>query len=222
MEGSGRVILGLTNLKVGANDLSTVISGVIEGFQGSLVKGGRGRLSLSNANSYNSTIVRKGTLVVDNHAGSGTGTGPVTVRGGTLAGNGIIAGVVTVGTNSGIAILDPGKAKKIPGGRLTVGRTVTFNAGILQIGLDSARIAADQLVCKGLSITGSGIAMGDASSVILPSGTVFMLVKNTSSQPILGTFANLPDGGTFMMGSNTYLISYSGGDGNDLTLTVVP
>ena len=39
---------------------------------------------------------------------------------------------------------------------------------------------------------------------------------------ISGTFANLPDGSTFTVGRNTLQANYKGGDGNDLTLTVVP
>jgi len=32
----------------------------------------------------------------------------------------------------------------------------------------------------------------------------------------------LPDGSIVTIKGNTFLVSYSGGDGNDLTLTVVP
>ncbi len=42
------------------------------------------------------------------------------------------------------------------------------------------------------------------------------------SSPIVGTFMNLPDGGTITVGNNTFQADYEGGDGNDLTLTVVP
>ena len=34
-------------------------------------------------------------------------------------------------------------------------------------------------------------------------------------------FSNLADGGTIVAGSNTFQADYEGGDGNDLTLTVV-
>ena len=36
-----------------------------------------------------------------------------------------------------------------------------------------------------------------------------------------GTFTNLPDGGSIIIGNNAYQANYQGGDGNDLTLTVV-
>src|SRR5439155_19436867 len=48
------------------------------------------------------------------------------------------------------------------------------------------------------------------------------VIDNTSASPIAGTFSNLPDGGTFTSNDNTYQVSYEGGDGNDLTLTVLP
>jgi hypothetical protein len=49
-----------------------------------------------------------------------------------------------------------------------------------------------------------------------------VVINNTSATPIAGRFGNLPDGATVTVGSNTFLANYEGGDGNDLTLTVVP
>jgi hypothetical protein len=51
---------------------------------------------------------------------------------------------------------------------------------------------------------------------------VFTAINKTSANPISGRFANLPDGSTITIGGNTFQASYEGGDGNDLTLTVVP
>jgi hypothetical protein len=48
------------------------------------------------------------------------------------------------------------------------------------------------------------------------------VIDNTSGTPTAGTFANLADGSTFTVNGNTFQASYEGGDGNDLTLTVVP
>ena len=44
----------------------------------------------------------------------------------------------------------------------------------------------------------------------------------TSSTPITGTFSNLPDGAIVIVGTTNFQANYEGGDGNDLTLTVVP
>lgn len=53
-------------------------------------------------------------------------------------------------------------------------------------------------------------------------GTIFTAISNTSANPISGTFANLANGFPFTAGRNNFQVSYSGGDGNDLTFTVVP
>jgi hypothetical protein len=70
--------------------------------------------------------------------------------------------------------------------------------------------------------SGALFSFTDLGSAMLPTGTVFTAVDNTAATPIAGTFGNLADGSTFTIGSNTYQADYQGGDGNDLTLTVVP
>jgi hypothetical protein len=56
----------------------------------------------------------------------------------------------------------------------------------------------------------------------LKAGASFTVISNTASTPISGTFANLADGAILTVGNTKLQASYEGGDGNDLTLTVVP
>ena len=56
----------------------------------------------------------------------------------------------------------------------------------------------------------------------LDLGQVFTPINNVSTSRIRGTFANLPDGSIVAINGNNLQVSYEGGDGNDLTLTVVP
>jgi len=67
-----------------------------------------------------------------------------------------------------------------------------------------------------------GFCSGDPRGFALTPGTTLTVIDNTSTDQISGTFANLPDGSILAIGSNTYQANYEGGDGNDLTLTVVP
>ena len=60
----------------------------------------------------------------------------------------------------------------------------------------------------------------DIGTGTLTPGTVFTVINNTSANPIAGTFIDLPDGFTFTSNGTTFKVSYEGGDGNDLTLTV--
>jgi len=62
----------------------------------------------------------------------------------------------------------------------------------------------------------------DTGTGTLTTGTVFTVINNTSANPSFGTFSNLSDGSTFISGGNTFKANYEGGNGNDLTLTVVP
>ncbi len=77
-------------------------------------------------------------------------------------------------------------------------------------------------MANGITINGGRFTLRDSRGSVLPQGTVLTVIDNTSANPISGTFSNLSDGATITVGSNTYQVSYSGGDGNDLRLTVVP
>ena len=82
---------------------------------------------------------------------------------------------------------------------------------------------ADQVIANGVTInSGAMIALSGHTSVALRQGLVLTLISNTSANPISGTFSNLPDGGIVTINGNNLQASYEGGDGNDLTLTVVP
>jgi hypothetical protein len=68
--------------------------------------------------------VKRGILLVNNTAGSGTGPGKALVEGGTLAGNGFVGGPVTVGLGgSQRASIAPGRDGA---GVLTMQSTLSF------------------------------------------------------------------------------------------------
>ena len=231
IEGSGLVFLGAVNLTVGTNNLSTIFSGLMQdggengGSGGSLTKTGNGKLSLTNANTYTGgTTITNGTLLVKNTTGSATGTGAVRVNAGTLGGTGKITGAVTVGTGtSSGAILLAGDSATRPG-TLTVNNTLTFNSlSTYQCVLNRTRAKASKATALGVTIT-SNVPFNfvDTGTGTLATGTVFTVINNTSANQIFGTFSNLSDGSVFASNGNNFQVSYTGGTGNDLTLTVVP
>jgi len=223
IEGDGLIINYGHLLITGTNNLSTIFSGIID--SGSLEKVGTGTLKLSGANTYtNGTTVSEGALAVGNTSGSGTGTGPVQVSGGILAGSGTIGGTVTVGTGSGTgSFLTPamGASKATA---LTIQGILTFKAdATYTCSLNTKKRMADQVIANGLVIeSGAQFNFVPIANKKLMPGTVFTVIDNTAATQIAGTFSNLPDGSVFMVGRNTFQASYTGGDGNDLTLTVVP
>ncbi len=228
IEGDGLVFLGSNALTVGGNNLSTSFSGLIKGEDGgSLTKIGRGKLVLSHGNAYSGgTTLMRGRLLINNRSGSGTGSGPVQVNTGTLGGKGIIAGAVTMGTGSGQgALLAPGFLHGASmAGALTIQSSLTFKSdGAFEMDVNSNNATADEAIANGVTIDPvAQFSLVDQDNGTLPVGTIFIAIDNRATTPIAGRFANLANGSTFTNSSNTYRVSYNGGDGNDLTLKVIP
>ena len=224
LAGEGLVLLGTNTLTIGSNNQSTTFSGVIQGSNG-VTKSGTGTLTLTGNNTYTgNTTVTGGALVANNRRGSATGTGSVNVNRGVLGGKGIIAGAVTVGTGTGVgAILQPSVGVSQPV-KLTLQSSVTFKAdSTYTYKLSTQKAKADQVVANGVTIeSGTQFNFTALANKRLAAGTVFTAISNTSATPISGTFANLADGAVLTAGPNNLQVSYTGGDGNDLTLTVVP
>ncbi len=234
LEGDGIAYLGSGTLIVGRSSLSTTFSGQLQpgtpsggSGTGALSKIGSGTLTLSGASVYTAgTTVSAGTLVVANTSGSATGTGAVSVTAGTLGGSGTIAGAVTIGTGSGSgAFLAPahGGNKQLT---LTIQSSLTFNADATYTYTFKAKgrkSKIDKMIANGVTInSGASVNLSGTTQGQLGQGSVLTLIKNTAATPISGTFSNLPDGAIVDVNGNNLQASYSGGDGNDLTLTVVP
>lgn len=229
LQGNGTVFLGANNLTVGSNNADATFGGVIQdggidgGSGGSLTKIGSGALVLSGLNSYSGgTTIDAGTPLALTKGASATGTGTVLVNAGTLGGTSKLTGPIVLGIGGGSdAFVSPGVNGP---GRLTTQGAFTFNDDAVYLcEVSTTKTKADQISSRGVSIGGgalfSFVPLGHRS---IQSGTVFTVIKNSSRNPIAGTFSNLPDGATFSDGVNTYIANYEGGTGNDLTLTVLP
>jgi len=221
------VFLDYRDLIVGRNGRDTKFSGLItsQGGDGTVTKIGPGSWTLTKSSSYKSgTFIEQGQLIANNKTGSATGNSPVLIKNGVLAGRGIVAGVVTVGNSNGhLALISPGARGVKDIGTLTLQRSVTFNDdGLYAFQVDSDNSQSDILNAAGVVINGAQFVATDLGVSSLPVGTVFTAINNTSATAIAGHFINLPDGSTFPIGSNNFQASYEGGDGNDMTLTVVP
>ncbi len=232
LEGDGVVSLGTKSLTVGSNGLSTEFSGTIQATtdRGSLTKVGIGTLTLSGVGLYSGlTTVQGGKLLINNATQSATGTGPIRVGRGLLGGNGMIAGEVTVGGGrGGHSSISPGSLGDGNTGTLLLQSALTFAASaIYNCQLDSAQATYDTISANGVTITeGARFLAGDLGAGAYAVGTQLTVIDNTSALPISGTFTNLADGSVITVRSrtarNNFQVSYEGGDGNDLTLTVVP
>ena len=225
LEGDGIVSLGLGALSIGSNGRDTVFSGVIQDFvfTHTLIKVGDGALHLKGASTYTGgATIEGGQLLAENSTGSALGTGAVQVNSGTIGGSGIIASGVTIGTG---AFLAPAAGTNVQS-TLTIQSPLTFNADATYTYSFRAkrnRARTDMVIANGVTInSGATLALSGQTRGALSQGLVLTLISNTSANPINGTFANLLDGGIVTVNGDNFQASYSGGDGNDLTLTVVP
>ncbi len=203
----------------------TLISGNVSGMGSvsDLIKDGSGTLTLTGTNIYaGGTAVNAGTLLVNNTAGSGTGTGAVAVTGSgtTLGGTGIISGPVIVAAGANIAPGNGGNNTAIlQTGALTLSPTANFRVDIngTTAGSGYDRI---QVNTGGVLILNSNLVVTVGTT--LSVGQTFTILNKVAAGAIVGTFAGIPQGGT-VTGSNgtVFSVSYTGGDGNDIVLTVV-
>ena len=112
--------------------------------------------------------------------------------------------------------------------RLTVSSSMgTFSGPDMTFATPDATVfnAATDVPVIASAFNATGLPVNVALGFAPATGTVLTLVNNTGFAPVLGTFNGLPEGAaiTAMFGAQAFLlqISYVGGDGNDVTLTVV-
>lgn len=211
LAGSGSVDLGSGLLHTGGNNASTTFSGVISG-TGYLVKDGTGTMTLTAANTHTgASIVLDGTLLVN-----GSEIGPVFTWAvsGRAGGTGTVPslligpGAVNPGV-SGPGIFNASNDAGVTG---TGSLTVELNGPVAGTGYDQLNV-------------GGTVTLGGSLNVLLgfvpAPGESFTIINNAGSDPIVGTFARLPEGATFVVSGITFRISYVGGTGNDVVLTAV-
>jgi hypothetical protein len=108
---------------------------------------------------------------------------------------------------------------------LTLQNALTFNSDATYtctLQANKKKSASDRVIANGVSIvSGAQFNLLPKLQGELEAGASFTVINNTASTPISGTFANLADGAILTVGNTNLQASYEGGDGNDLTLTVV-
>ncbi|MDH4872215.1 DUF4347 domain-containing protein, partial [Pseudomonas sp. BN515] len=192
--------------------LAVSLSGAIGG-TGALTKTGSGTLTLSGGNNYSgTTTVSAGTLAVNGSTTSAT----TVVSGATLAGSGILGGNVTVQSGG---TLSPGNSA----GTLTVNGNLQMNAGSIlavEINGTTAGTQYDQVVVNG-TVNVSGATLAVTHGYAPGFGDVYTLIDNNLSDSVTGNFSGLAEGGTLTASGNGTVLtaSYTGGTGNDFTLT---
>jgi autotransporter-associated beta strand protein len=180
---------------------------------GYIWKVGTGTLTLNGDNPYTGqTHVEVGTLLVEGDQAAS----PVRVDStGALGGRGRVGIITCSGT------VRPGTSP----GVLHCSNFIATASAVFQAELNGANrgIGYDQLEVSGTNNLGG---MTLALSVAFPPGEPvfvgqqFVIVDNDGTDPIVGTFAGLPGGSLLSAGGYQFQLSYAGGTGNDVVLTL--
>lgn len=192
-------------------------SGTISG-QGAVNKTGSSTAVLNGLSSYTGTTTVSGGKLVVGSAGNPSAS----IASSTLVVSGVgstVGGIGTLGaTNIGAgAILAPGNSTgTINTGNLSIDGTYAFE-------LDSINLLADQINVTGSVTLGAGSLFSglDLGSDPIALNTIFVIINNDGVDLINGTFSNLANGAQIAIGSTLFEANYTGGTGNDLTLTAV-
>jgi autotransporter-associated beta strand protein len=205
--------------------------------------GGSGSVDLGSA-SPGGTLTLGGLNVTQNtpdFSGSVTGSGAMAMSGGlfSLVG-GSLAATITFTVNNGDIFLSnnatagpvvvngggfsPGMGGSGAGGLSTGGLTLSNGGTYVQVINGPSTGEFNQVTVNGTVSLGSSSLTFAASGV--SAGQSLTIIDNDGSDPVSGSFADLPNGATITCGGGgcggvNFTISYTGGTGNDVVVTAV-
>jgi hypothetical protein len=173
-------------------------------------------LSISSASSLG-TIAAGASVALSGSNASFTNLNPPTSNTGTFS---IKAGerLTTLGNFQNSGTLLVGATSNLTG---AAGYTQSAS-GVLHI-----QSSGEVLTGRNGEVSLAGALVIDPVIGSLPPGSSFMIISNGSltsagkPAPVQGTFAGLPEGKTFTSPGGQLQITYKGGDGNDVVLTVI-
>lgn len=164
------------------------------------------------------SVVANGALVMDLGGGDFRGNinGSFCVDGalpGATVAAPVLCGNGTLGTVTSAGFVDPGTYPR---------ETGTLNTGSIVLNDYAVDIlwtgAFDRLNVTGTVTIGGSLLIRPERA---PIGQSFTIIDNDGTDPIIGTFAGLPEGAEFTVGAPRFRITYHGGDGNDVVLTTI-
>lgn len=193
---------------------------------------------IDGGNGYG--LIKQGAGLLD-IAGSGpdTFTGPSEVAAGTLNVVVSIPSVVTVDSgatlegNAGFGgiVGNGGTIAALNGSSIgwpsSDGNVTLGTGGLVRATLDQFMPGSNMpsyLTAQGssLDVTGASFAMNFLDGVTPSIGDIYTIISNQTGNPVVGTFANVPEGATTTVDGVIYQISYVGGSTHsDVTATVL-
>jgi hypothetical protein len=155
-------------------------------------------------------------------------TGAVAVEQGQVTLNGTLPVEFTVAASSELMLGQVTTGPLTSAGRLVLyvgaaaSTSLTLTGGELMVTSTPVPSELGRVTVSGpVSLSGALNVLMDFTFPNATIGRVFTIVDKTSPGPIAGTFDGVPEGSTILAGRFTLRVSYQGGDGNDVTLTIL-
>jgi hypothetical protein len=195
----------------GTSTFDGVMSGV--GFPGGYTVGkwGAGTFTMNGNNTYlDRSDSYQGTLIIN---GSQPQSPSLVASGASLGGIGTVGDIFCQGT------LSPGPGPAI----LTCGNLTFSSSGTYQVEISGRTpgIGYDQINVRGtnnLANAHLGVSVPLFNGITV--GDQLVVINNDGADPIVGNFLGYPTGTSFVANGFTFVISYTGGTGNDVVFIV--
>lgn len=216
LSGNGNLTFGVSGfLTVGANNGSSTFDGIASGpgYAGgyTLRKTGTGVFTLNGNNTFqNQTRVDNGVIIINGSQPQS----PLFVFStlATAGGRGVVGDIRCFGS------LAPGNSPAT-----LTSSNLFFSSGGYFVELTGPTPGTDydQLVVHGTNnLGGAALTVYPAFTKPVAVGQKFTIIDNDGTDPIVGTFNGLDEGAAITSGFYTFTISYAGGSGNDVVLTL--
>lgn len=165
-------------------------------------------VTVTDSNTNTLTVQKNNLVIVNGQRGSTTVN-----AGGILKGSGTV-GALNV-ENGGVVA--PGQSP----GCLTSGNLTLAGTYVAELNGKTACTEHDQLIVNGtVNLAGSTLDLDIITTFKPTAGDTYTILNNDGNDAITGTFTGLAQGASVTVDGYTFTVSYTGGDGNDVVLTL--
>ena len=98
---------------------------------------------------------------------------------------------------------------------------LNFISPLQNIFYDINDVSSDQILTTGTVTLNNAILNVNGINPSIVVGTVYTFINNDGADAVSGTFSGYAEGSSYVSGGVTYRVSYVGGTGNDVTLTIL-
>ena len=220
LSGLGEVTFDHGTLIVGANNANATFRGQLKGAGNgghtNLIKIGTGNFQLlNNTHTHDGVTIARGGLLRQDATLQASLI--IVEDGGTLGGFGT-CGAVQVNTRGRVTGSSVGGAARLTVGSIPFSPGAVFHADLAGT---TAGTTHDQLRVTGGQNLNNAFLNVNYNYAGSP-GDTFVILDNQNASPINGAFAGLPEGAVFTTNGIAFRITYVGGTGNDVALTLLP